>query len=947
MSSVPLEATASPSLGRGMLYGREAELTRIVELIQAARMGRGGTLLVQGEAGVGKTALLDAGRRRATGMRQLRTVGLEAESSLPFSALAELTERLLDGISVLSPPQAAAIEGALALGPPASGDRFAVCTGFLGLLLHAAEREPVLVLVDDAQWLDPASSEALAFAGRRLASAAAAVLVTARDELDGPFHGPGVERIRLSPLKRAAARALLDDADPELPAPVVDSLLGAAAGNPLALIELPSLLTADQRAGRAALDEPLPPGISLQRAFERRVAELPADAREATLVAAAAFTSALRPILKACEALELDADALQEAETQRIVRLSAERVEFSHPLLRGAVYHGSLPASRRRTHRALAAAVGDEHRGWHLAAAALGPDEETAAALDDAGEHARSRGANSGAADAFERAAALSEGRDARARRLIAAGAAATAGGEHSRALAVLADATDADDPDLKGEAVHRRAMVSAWEAGDVVEAHRALLAEADRIEAADPLRAATMLADAASTASSGGNAALALETAERARELLGDGGDATERAHVLAVHAWTLALRGDSRAARAVVKEVDRLLPEVDPRSPAAQSIAFAINSRIPSEEYERAGRDSRAIVSAARQAGFLGTIPFPLAVAADTAYRHGDWDTADQEVSESVRLAEETGQRAALSFGLVVLARLAAARGEQERARAATSQAIEIAGRASMMGITAGALGALAFLELGLGRVDAVIDALEQLETQADRAGFEEPTVIPWAPDLVEAYTQAGRAEDARRIATRLDAQAKRSDGAVARALAARCRGLISPGDFDAHFAEALELHDARPVPFERARTLLALGTRLHRARRRVDARERLRVALETFERLRAEPWAERARAELRAAGAIKRDPVGDPDELTAQEARVAQAVARGATNRDVAAELFLSPKTIEFHLGRVYRKLGIHSRTELAALTAAGRLGPGASAGPEPSSRQSNPA
>jgi DNA-binding CsgD family transcriptional regulator len=918
-----------------MLYGREAEIARIEALIAAARDGQGGTLLLQADAGMGKTALLDAASRHATGMRQLKTAGLEAESSLPFSALAELTERLLDGISALPAPQAAAIEGALALGPPAPGDRFAVCTGFLGLLSHAAEREPMLVLVDDAQWLDPASAEALAFAGRRLASSAIAVLVAARIEEGSPFSGPGVERITLSPLEAAAARALLDEGDPELPSSVVESLLGAAAGNPLALIELPSLLTADQRAGKAGLDEPLQPGVSLQHAFDRRVEDLPADAREACLVAATAFTPRLGPILAACEALELDAAGLEQAETRGVVRLSGERIEFSHPLLRGAVYHGSPAASRRRAHEALATAVGDEHRGWHLAAAALGPDEGTAVALDHAGQHARSRGAHSGAAHAFERAAALSEERDARARRLLAAGVAATAGGEHGRALARLREATDADDPDLEGEAIHRLAMVSAWEAGDVLEAHRALVAEAGRVEATDPLHAATLLADAATTASSGGVATLALETAKRARELLGDDGDATQRAHVLAVFGWSLALRGESPAARSVVEEVDRLLPGVDPRSPAVQSIAFAINSRIPSEEYERAGRDSRAIVAAAREAGFLGTVPFPLAVAADTAYRVGEWDTAEEEVSEAVHLAEETGQRASLSFALVVLARLAAARGEEERARDAVSRALELAERASMMSITAGGIGSLAFLELGLGRVDQAIGALEELRRMADEAGFEEPTVIPWAPDLVEAYAQAGRDEDAQRMATRLHAQAEHSDGAVARAFAARCRGLTSPQNLDELFAEALELHDSRPVPFERARTLLAFGTRLHRARRRVDARRKLRAALETFEHLRAEPWAERTRAELRAAGAIKRDPVGDPDELTAQEVRVALAVARGATNRQVAAEMFLSPKTIEFHLGRVYRKLGIHSRTELAALAAQGRLEPGVAA------------
>ncbi|MGH2591019.1 MAG: AAA family ATPase, partial [Actinomycetota bacterium] len=337
--------------------------------------------VVLGDAGVGKTTLLDV-TSDAAGLRTLRAAGLEAESNLPFSALAELTERLLEGISALPGPQAAAIEGALALAPPAASDRFAVCAGFLGLLANAARETPLLVTIDDAHWLDPASAESFAFAARRLGGKPIALLLAARADEQHVFRGTGISELTLKGLDRGAARALLRDVDPKLPSDVAESLVDAAAGNPLALIELPGLLSSDQRLGVVALDEPLAPGVSLQRAFERRIARLPSRTRGALLVVATAFTPSLEPILAACGALGIDAAALEPAEGEGIVRLTADRIEFGHPLLRGAVYRGAPAAERRRVHRALAEHLDEDSRAWHLAAATLDPDAEVADALE-------------------------------------------------------------------------------------------------------------------------------------------------------------------------------------------------------------------------------------------------------------------------------------------------------------------------------------------------------------------------------------------------------------------------------------------------------------------------------------------------------------------------------------------------------------------------------------
>ncbi len=896
----------------------------------ASREGRGAAVVIEGEPGIGKTTLIGAAASPAEGLRRLDTTGLEAESSIPFAALAELTQPLLPGLSALPAPQRTAIEGALALAPTAPGDRFAVCAGLLGLLDRAAREQPLLVTVDDAQWLDRASAECLAYAARRLAGRPILLLAAARAGQPHPFDGPTVQRIELGGLEDSSARTLLDALAPTLPDQVARSLLAAAAGNPMALIELPALLSDEQRRGDAPLDDPLPPGITLQRAFEARIARIPADARDACLIGAAAFGPALAPIKAACSELGIDPASFERAEEAGMIRLSPERIEFEHPLLRGAVYAGATASERRRAHLALSRHTDDDSSAWHRAAAAVGPDPEVASELEAAARRAEKRGAHGAAADAFERAARLSDRPAARTERLIAAGTAASVGGAYDRGAALMELADEIDDPRVRALLRHRLAMVSLN--GGVRDAHEiyvVLTEEADEVAPGDAAAAASMHADAGVAAAVTGNCRAVLRSAERAAALIPDAASAVTRCQVESILGLGLVLTGRGAEGASALDRAGALLPMLDLLSPSAQTIAFALGGRRSTGQDAVLRDEAGQFEAAAREAGALGMFPYFQILIADCAYRMGDWDLAAAQIAQGIEGAEESAQRSSLSIGLAISARLSAARGEERAARAAATRGAEIA-EAHALGSSIGWCRAtIGFLELTLGRADEAIAELEPLEQLFELSGLDDPLIVPSAPDLVEAYVRADRIDDAKRAAATLAGRAKRNGTPAATGLAKRCRGLVEPRAFDRSFEAAIGLHAEAGVPFELARTRLAFGSRLHRARRRPEARKQLREALAIFERLGAAPWVELTRAELRAAGAVRRDRVGDPDELTAQEVRVALRVARGATNREVATELFLSPKTIEFHLGRVYRKLGIHSRTELAAASAEGRL------------------
>jgi DNA-binding CsgD family transcriptional regulator len=908
-----------------MIVSRMAELARLDALLAGLVRGEGGALVVHGEAGIGKTTLLDAlVERCGDAVTVVRACGAETEAQRAFSALTDLLYPVLRQLDALPAPQAAALMGALALEAPAPGDRLAVCVAALGMLRAEARRRPVLAVVDDVQWVDASSRECIEYIARR-AGGRLAVVLAARDSWYPP------ERIRLpdlpvGPVDDCAAAELLRQRAPELAPPVAAAIAQAAAGNPLALVELPATLTAGQRAGVAALELPLGPGDRLQRAFAGRVEALSGPARLALLIAAAYAGTELPLIAAACRRAGTDAGQLADAEASGLVRLGVGLVTFAHPLIRGLVYSEARADARRVAHAALAAVLreDDDRQAWHLAAATIGPDEEAAAVLERVGGRAVARRAYAEGSDALERAARLSRDPGAAGRRLITAGQAAAAAGVADRALALFAEAAElACGEEQRARAQQLRGRLQVWR-GRPAEATPVLVVQAGRVASRWPVLAAEMLADAANGATTINSYFEAERLAQRAVGLLGDEGDPAVRGAVLTMRGWTLLLRGKAPEARPVLAEAFRLADGLDRLGPDWPWVHILLRTRIPLGEFEQARAENAELCRRAQEAGALATMSAAGLLVADAAFRLGDWEAADAAALQTFQLAEDVGHRHMAGWALTIRTRILAAQGRCEESRAAAATALAIAESDRISTGLRFVHGALGFLELGLERIDAATCELEAVERLTQGSGHEEPVIVPWIPDLVEAYARQGREHDARRVLARLERQAVCSASPVAAAAAARCRGLLDD-DFDAAFVGALAFDDRRPMPFERARTLLAFGRRLNGACRRAAARPHLRAALEGFERLHADAWARQAEAELRAAGGRHRPPVQDDRALTSQELRVAAAVRRGASNRDIAADLFLSPKTVEFHLRQIYRKLDVRSRTQLVAVLA----------------------
>ena len=898
-----------------MLLGRRREQEEIEQALARARSGVSATLALAGEPGIGKTALLDYAASHAAGMRLLRARGVESEAQIPFGSLLELVRPALPMLEKIPEPQAVALEGALALRPGSAQERFAVGAATLSLLAAYAEHAPVAVVIDDAHWLDVPSAQALLFAFRRLMADPIAVLIAVREGEPSLLDGAGLPTLQIGGLSSEDAAELVHGLAPE----AVARLYGATAGNPLALLEL-----APDAHDLAFAPEGAPVLVSTRicAAFLRRAGTLDEAARDALVLAASSDSGDLPMLGRAAAQLRIDLTTLAAAESAGLVTFRQGMVEFRHPLARSAIYAAAPAARRRDAHRALAAALPDrdvDRRAWHLAAAAAGPDESVSAALEQAAERSRDRSAYATAGAAFERAGRLTADHERRVRLLRNAAEAGWLSGLADRAVMLLAEARAATADPVELVEIDQLAGHIATRRGPVMRGYAILTAAAGR---ADPERAVTMLAEAASACLYAGKPAEMLSAAERARAERP--GNLSVRARFLAAMAVGMAriLGGDAAAGAEAVHEATALAEtSAELREDLRMIPWLAVGPLFLREA--GAGRSLlEHALRAARARAAVGALPFVLNLIARDQATTDRPAVAEATYQEAIDLARESGQQAELTFGLAGLAWVQAHRGLEDQCRACAAEALKLCAELGTRLHEIWAIRALGELELGLGDAARAIEHFGRLQRLLRELAITDVDLVPGA-ELVDACVRLGRTGEAQVVAAEFlaAARAKGQPWSLARAL--RGQGLLA-GDasFAAHFEEALRQHAQTPDAFEAARTRLAYGERLRRARNRALAREQLRAAADVFERLDARPWADRARAELAATGETRR--ARDPstvDELTPQELHIALLLTGGKTTREAAAALFLSPKTVEYHLRHVYQKLGIHSRDELA--------------------------
>ena len=904
--------------------------------------------MLHGEPGVGKSALLDHARDQAAAdaMTHLRISGVESEAELAFAGLTELLHPVAAEVAGLPPPQADALHRALALeAEPANP--LAVRVALLSLLAVLAEATPVLVTVDDAQWVDESSMAVLAFAVRRLTAERVAVVVAVRGDEPIAVGGDPDVRMALAGLSDDEARELVADRS-GLTGAAAEQLLRVAAGNPLALLELPRVMELDAGGGGSgsggaglgaagaagamawARAAPVPEGVGpppvgprVHQAFQERLDRLPAPTRLAVGVVAADGAAGLAEILRAFDTLDLPRDALQPAEREGLVTIDADRVALRHPLLRSVAYHALPPPERRQVHGALAGALDRpsqvERRTWHRAAAALGADESVARALDEVALAAERRGALATTAHGFDRAASLSVDDDARARRLLSSAEAWLAAGHWQPALDRLDEAAaHAIDPGLRADVAASTGQLEAYRSGPDKGA-TILVEAADRIEADDPGRAARLLTYAVNVAVFAADIDRAVELAHRA-VTCGEraGGLHAVSGAMARVQAGLMA--GDTSVVPALAPVVQLAEGLIDSDLADAEHVfSLVVFADFVLESWDRAEWLLDVMVRRAGDAGRPFLLAVALAIRGEIDWRRGRWAEAYATVTTDVW---ETMDLPGVGTLLrAVQARVEAGLGLADEARQHGSAALAAATETGAHAVAAWAGASLGFLELGLGRPEAAVAHLTGVAATLDSGGLSEPGILWWAADLVESLWRVGDLDAARRRLDIFRAQADATGRSWAQATAARGAGLLAatPAATEEAFAAALRGHDRLDAPFERARTLLLLGER-RQTLGRGDADGVLREALVAFEQLGAQPWAAQARhllGDARLSPSLELEPTL----LTHQERQVAALVGRGATNREAAEQLFLSPRTIDFHLRNIYKKLHVRSRTELA--------------------------
>jgi DNA-binding CsgD family transcriptional regulator len=901
--------------GRGTLLGRQRERAVLERLLATARGGHGATIVLHGDPGVGKTALLEYAVEVGEGFRVIRTAGVEGEMELDFAAVQQLCSPILGFAEQLPGPQREALDVAFGLSAGDASSPFLVGLAVLGLLAEAAEEQPLLCLVDDAQWLDGASARAIAFVARRLLAERVALAVATRDPAGGFARFP---QLRVEPLGRRDARALLESAlAARLDEPVLERIVAETRGNPLAILELPRGLSPAQLAGGFGLPAaPLSAGI--ERSFTRRFARLPRDARRLLLLAAAEPLGDAALLWRAARQLGIPEAAAHALESEGLLTLDGA-VAFRHPLVRSAVYGSAEPNEQREAHRALADATDPEldpdRRAWHRAQAASVPDEELATELERSAGRARARGGFAAGAAFLERAAALTPEPTHRARRLLAAAAAERDAGDLEAALGLLAGL----DPSALDELGHARVELLqaqiALEQRRGGDAGRLFMSAASRLEALDPeLACETYLEALGGAMTSDIEVVGGAPTVAAAARAAQSGAVPTRTVDVVLDAFATRLTDGFAAAAPALTRALERLL---------ATEIAAEDLSRWLSLSRSRDGNmvalelwDDEAVhllaarqVQVARDTGALLHLEFALSFLARSHMLAGELTPAALLLDEARSIAEATGNPGLVNAPMI----LAAWRGDEAQA----SELIEASAEEAAARQWTSNNYARAVLYNGFGRHDAARDAAWEA-FQPDPIGYGSLLL----PELAEA---ASRTADHALLEHALEWLSQRTGVISSRwasGIEARARALLSEGDVaDGLYRESIVSLSGTRVRLELARTQLLYGEWLRRERRRLDAREQLRAALEAFTGMGAEAFARRAERELLATGEhARRRTVDTMGQLTPQETQISRLVAGGRTNRQIAAQLFISPSTVEYHLKKVFRKLGVTSRTQL---------------------------
>ena len=908
------------------LPGRGGECDLLDRLLADTRAGDSQVLVLRGEAGIGKTALLDYLERRASGCRVVRASGAESEIELAFAGLHQLCAPMMDRLDRLPGPQRDALATAFGLSSGSPPDRFLVGLAVLSLLSDVAAKEPLVCLIDDGQWLDRVSAQTLAFVARRLMAERVAMVFAARDS-SGNEELAGLPELVVGGLRDSDARALLDSAVAgRLDERVRDRIVAETRGNPLALLELPRGLTAAQLAGGFALPDSSLLASRIERSFLSRVRSLPAPTQQLLLTAAAEPIGDVALLLRATERLGIGPNAAAPAEAAGLIELST-RVRFHHPLVRSAAYRFADVAQRQEVHRALAEATDPDtdpdRRAWHRAHAADGPDEAVADELERSAERAQGRGGVAAAAGFLERAAALTPDPARRVARALAAAQAKFKAGAPDAADELLAVVELGPLDELQRARVTwlRAQIVFARSRGS--DAAPLLLDAAKQLEPLDTELAREAYLEALGAVIFAGRLSGrpdVREAAEAARaappgpqpprltDLLLDGvATRFTDGYVASAPLLRRALRAFQQAAGRSDEDIMRWLWLACPVAP--EPVAPEL------WDYETWRELATSAVRLARDAGALTVLPVALSYRAGVHVLAGEFGAAAALIEESDAIARATGN-APLRYTSLMLV---AWRGDETPALETIEAAIRDA-TARGEGRALGLAGyATAVLHNGHGRYQAALAHAQQA------CAYEDLGFYGWSlVELVEAAARSGAADAAANALRRLEGPARAAGTDWALGILARSSALLAEGQAaESLYREALERLGRSPIVAQLARAHLLYGEWLRRENRRVDAREQLRTAHEMLSGIGAQAFAERARRELQATGETVRKRTAQARvELTAQEEQIARLARDGLTNAEIGAQLFLSPHTVEWHLRKVFAKLGINSRKQLRA-------------------------